>query len=462
MALKALLLAKKIADAKTELEALRAKDAEFETREAELAAAIEEASTEEEQSAVEEMANTYDSEHEAHETAKSSLEGEITRMETELEEMNKEPVRSTEPVNAVRKDEKTMAEINIRTLPMHVRAFDALPMERRNAIVEQDDVKTFLTRFREMRQARGVNGADLTVPVVMLDLIKDNMYRYSQLANHVRVENIKGEGRQTIAGTAPEAVWTEMTASINEVSFKFNQITVDGYKVAGYIPVANSILEDSDVSLAAFVIEMLSKSLGLAKDKAILYGKGSASKMPLGIVTRLAQETKPTDYEANAPEWVDLHTSNIVTIDDALTGAEFWAALAIASGNTKTDYNTGAMFWAMNSKTYTLLMSKLVTFTASGDITANINMTMPVIGGSIVILEFIPDGDIIGGYGELYLWAQRASVALDVSEHVQFIQDNTVYRGKERADGKPVIAGAFVAININGGTVTTSATFAGE
>lgn len=142
-------------------------------------------------------------------------------------------------------------------------------------------------------QSRSITGAELTIPLVFLELIAENMYRYSKLLNRVRVRNVTGEARQTIAGTVPEAVWTEMCGAINELSFSFNQITVDGYKVAGFVPVCNSLLEDNDINLASWIVEMLSEAIGLAMDKAILYGKGSASKMPLGIVTRLAQQSKP-------------------------------------------------------------------------------------------------------------------------------------------------------------------------
>ena len=185
-----------------------------------------------------------------------------------------------------------MEKINIRSLPTGQRAFDALPMERRQAIVAQDDVKEFLTRFRELGKTRAaIQGGELTIPIVFLDLIAENMFRYSKLLNRVRVRNVRGEARQTIAGLAPEAIWTEMCGAINELTFQFNQITVDGYKVAGYIPVCNSLLEDSDVDLASWIVEMLSESLGYAKDKAILYGTGS--KMPMGIVTRLRRIPNP-------------------------------------------------------------------------------------------------------------------------------------------------------------------------
>lgn len=468
MALKAIMLRNRIDKKMSELEELRKKDEEFLNREAELETAINEAVTEEEQQVVSEQIDAFDTEKTEHEEAKTRLQGEIDDLEAELAETEKEP--PAEPVREVKvkKEERKEMMVNreIRSLPMNVRAFDSLPVETRNQIVEREDVKEFLERMRSMKgNTRAIQGGELEIPVVFLELISENMYRYSKLLNRVRVRNVPGEARQTIAGTVPEAVWTEMCGAINELTFVFNQITLDGYKVAGYVPVCNSLLEDtvSNLDLASWIVEMLSESIGLAEDKAILYGKGSASHMPLGIVTRLAQDSQPDGYPANAPAWVDYSDTNIIKINGtSLTGAEFWAQLAMAAGNTFTRYNRGEQFWAMNSKTYATLKSKLITFTATGDIVANLFGTLPVINGNIDILEFIPDGDIIGGYGDLYLWADRRAMAIDSSEHVQFIQDNTVFRGKARADGAPIIPGAFVAININNVNVTTAMDFAAD
>lgn len=468
MALKAIMLRNRIDKKMSELEELRKKDEEFLNREAELEAAINEAVTEEEQQVVSEQVDVFDAEKTEHEEAKTRLQGEIDDLEAQLAETEKEP--PAEPVREmkVKKEERNEMMVNkeIRSLPMNVRAFDSLPMDTRRQIVEREDVKEFLERMRSMKgNTRAIQGGELEIPVVFLELISENMYRYSKLLNRVRVRNVPGEARQTIAGTVPEAVWTEMCGAINELTFVFNQITLDGYKVAGYVPVCNSLLEDtvSNLDLVSWIVEMLSESIGLAEDKAILYGKGSASHMPLGIVTRLAQDSQPDGYPANAPAWVDYSDTNIVKINGtSLTGAEFWAQLAMAAGNTFTRYNRGEQFWAMNSKTYATLKSKLITFTATGDIVANLFGTLPVINGNIDILEFMPDGDIVGGYGDLYLWADRRAMAIDSSEHVQFIQDNTVFRGKARADGAPIIPGAFVAININNVNVTTAMDFAAD
>ena len=469
MALRQIMLSRKIEQKKQELAALREKDADFQTREDALTQAIEEAQTEEEQKTVEEEVEKFDTEKTAHDEAKEKLEAEIGDLEAELEAAEVDPPAPAERHDNKEKKVRTnvmRTDVNIRSLPMSKRAFDALPADLRESIVQRDDVKAFLSQLRSMKGAtRAIQGGELEIPVVFLDLISENMYRYSKLLNRVRVRSVPGQARQTIAGTVPEAVWTEMCGAINELTFVFNQITLDGYKVAGYIPVCNSLLEDtvSNLDLASWIIEMLSEAIGLAEDKAILYGKGSAAHMPLGIVTRLAQDAQPAGYPANAPAWVDLSDTNIIKIDGtSLTGAQFWSQLALAAGNTFTRYSRGNQFWAMNSKTYAQLKSKLITFTATGDIVANLFGTLPIINGDIDILEFIPDGDIIGGYGDLYLWVDRASMQIESSREVQFIQDNTVFRGKSRADGAPIIPGAFVAININNTNVTTVMDFAAD
>lgn len=465
MALKAIMLRRSIEKKQAELEALRQKDAEFSTREAELETAINEAETPEQEQAVTEEVEAFDADKTAHEEAKAALAGEIEGLEAELSEAEAAaPTRSKENHPTRERTERKMeTNINIRALPMSRRAFDALPMEQRSEIVAREDVREFFAQLRSMKgQQRGVSGAELTIPIVFLDLIAENMYRYSKLLNRVRIRNVNGEARQTIAGTVPEAVWTEMCGAINELTFVFNEVTLDGFKVAGYVPVCNSILEDNDINLASWIVEMLSESIGLALDKAILYGKGAASKMPLGIVTRLAQASKPADYPANAPEWVDLHTSNILKVDSTAEPITFWSALAVAAGNTFTRYSRGRQFWAMNSKTYAKLRSKLIAFNYEGGLVAQFPGVMPVVDGDIDVLEFIPDGDIIGGYGDLYLLALRAGMTIESSREVQFIQDNTVFKGKERADGMPVIPGAFVAININNASVTTAMDFAAD
>jgi HK97 family phage major capsid protein len=229
---------------------------------------------------------------------------------------------------------------------------------------------------------------------------------------------------------------------------------MDGYKVGGYIAVCNARLEDSDIARATEIITALGQAIGLALDKAILYGTGT--KMPLGIVTRLTQTEDPGNAAEGARPWADLHTSNVQSISGK-TDAQLFRALIEAAGAAKGEHSAGNKFWAMNEATYAKLVANAMSINAAGAIVSGVDKQMPVIGGAIETLSFIPNDVIVGGYGDLYPLAERAGTNIAQSEHVRFIEDQTVFKGTARYDGKPAVAEGFVAINIGGGTVAGNA-----
>ena len=464
MALKVLMLNASINAKRKELEALQARDAELEGRQVDLTADIQAAVTEEERKVVEAAVNSFDADFEAHESAKAALSAEISNLQAELDKLehNDPPAPQTGAEHHNERMNTDMNTIDIRALPLTKRAFDALPFAKRQEIVARDDVKTFLAQLRSFKGAKAsVSGADLLVPEILLDLIAENRFRYSKLLNRIRVRQLSGKGKQPVAGLIPPAIWVGACKRLNEIEIQFNEVTLDDYKNAAIVAVCNTDLEDSDIGLAAFIVEAISQAIGMSDDMAILYGKGAAYNMPLGIVTRLAQTSKPDSYPVNAPAWVDLHTSNIKSLSADLTGVAFWAALTVATGNTFSRYARGNQFWAMNSKTYNLLKSKAITFTASGDVVANIFGVLPIINDDIDILEFMPDGDIVGGYGDLYLWGQRRGMTIGADEYgfTNRVNDQTIFFGKERADDLPVIPQSFVAINIQGNTPASEILF---
>lgn len=457
--LKVLLLRKKLDVAKKALEALRAKDAEFAKREAELEQAINEAAdaegegAEEAQKVVEEEAEKFDAEKTEHEAAKKTLSDEIAEMETELakQEGEQDTTQPAEPTTETeeRKDTK-MPVISKRN-----RFFGRMDAQERTNLFAQDDVKNFLANVRScIANKRAVENVGLLIPERFIGLIKENVENYSKLYKHINVVAISGKGREVVQGTIPEAIWTECCANLNELALAFNDVEVDCFKVAGYLKVCNAVLEDSDIDLASALLDALSQAIGLAVDKAILYGRNSAGaqKMPLGIVSRLAQTSEPANYPATARPWVDLHTTNIITIPAGLTGAALFKQIVLASGKAKSNYSRGPKVWVMNENTYTKLMAETVSVDAQGNIVTGVAGTMPVIGGVIEVLNFIPDNTIIGGFFDLYLLAERAGAKFAESEHVFFLQDNTVFKGSARYDGQPVIPEGFIVIGLENTT----------
>lgn len=110
MALRQLMLAKQIADKEKELEEIRGKDADFETREKELETSIEEANTEEERSVVDEEITKFTEEKEAHEERKSELETELGELRGKMKEYEKAPERREKRGDMSRRNEDAMEE----------------------------------------------------------------------------------------------------------------------------------------------------------------------------------------------------------------------------------------------------------------------------------------------------------------------------------------------------------------
>lgn len=459
MALKALLLRKKIDDMKKALSALSEKDSEFEAREAELAQSIEEVTEEttvEERNALDDMVAAFDVEKATHEEEKDSLERKISDLENELAE--EEAAQNTNPMIEKKEEERKEDK------PMNTRdmIFGKMSIQERNEFFAREDVKNYLNDIRTcIKEKRAINNVGLTIPQVMLGYLRQNIDNYSKLYKHVNVQRVNGEGRMAIMGGIPEAIWTECCANLNELSIGFNDVTVDCFKVAGYFKICNATLEDSDINLAAELMTTIGQAIGYALDKAILYGRNSADtqNMPMGIVTRLVQTSQPAGYPATARTWVDLHTSNVKTIANTNTGVALFQQILLASSAAKGKYARGNKVWCMNETTQTFLAAQGMSINANGVLVSAANGTLPLVGGVVEILDFVPDYVIIGGYFELYLLAERRGEQFASSEHVYFLSDQTVMKGTARYDGTPVIAEGFVAIGVNGTTPDATMSF---
>jgi HK97 family phage major capsid protein len=466
--LKALMLRRRIDLKKKDLAALREKLEGLNTREAELSQAIEEVETEEQRTAVEEEITAFENERNEAQTGADQLEQEISDLEEELRQ-EEEAQDTTPPADtgatggetANTGAGETATENRGGNIPM-IRRLKNFTQQEREAFLGNEQVRSFLGEVRTaIAEKRAITGVGLTIPEVMLGLVREEIAANSKLLKFINLRPVGGKGRLNIMGKIPEAVWTEMCANLNELDLAFNQTEVDGYKVGAFIAICNATLEDSDLALAQEIVTAIGIAIAKALDKAILYGTGT--KMPVGIITRLACESQPAWWGTNDPAFVDLHTSNIKSINKSTsTGAEFFAALIAELGIAKPVYSGDGLFWVMNRKTHLDIMAKALAFDANGALVANTQL-MPIVGGEIVEFEdndVIADYEIVGGFGGNYLMAERAGVEFASSTEVRFLQDQTVFKGTGRYDGRPIEGKAFVIVNYANSTPTKTRSFA--
>lgn len=400
MALRVLMLRKKADEKKTALTELRTKGAGFAVREVELGKSIDEAQTAEEKQAVEDAIAAFEKELAENSAAIADLEQEVTTMEKDIKELED----STPP--AQEDPEKRGGRE-----PMRRTTRDA-----RLAYLARSEVKEFYTRMADaVRDKRSLSNVSLTIPEAVVDMIQTKIGDYGTLYQEVNVLTLNGTLRAIIDGAVPEGVWVEMTGALTELAASFKPVEADGFKVGGYVPVSNSVLEDSMINLASYIETRIAQAISKALDKAILKGTGPTGKQPLGIIPSLHNDNKPAAFVYNVGKIME----HVGDIDDG-------------------ENSVGEIIAVMKRSTYyKQVVPNTVTFTADGKQVVQ-SVASPTLAGVRVVFNNNMDKNavLLGDYKK-YLLAERAGVEILSSTDVKFIEDQTVFKGTARYDGKP-------------------------
>lgn len=458
MALKILRRQQDLRSMQAQMETLVSERDAFAAREHELEADIAAAQTEEDRAAVDAAIDEFEQQRNANVVAIAELQ---TRIDATTEEIRSLEAAQTPPP-AAGQPAAPAAERSNNTMPMTnpERRWLGLTYQERDALLQAPETRDFLSNIRALRTSqRSASGAELGIPDNLLPMLRDLTYQYSRVLPHISLQPVGGTSRQNIAGVAPEAIWTEMDAVMNELDINFYQLTMDGFMIGGYLALPNYVLsDDTDLSLLTTVVQYLAAAIAKGLDKACIYGTGT--KMPVGIITRLAATSKPEWWGANQDTFTDLHESHVLKLDlGAKYGAEFFQKLCEATGVPSPNYSDGRAVWFCNRKTHLDIVSRSLNFNAAAALVAGVSGTMPVIGGEFVELEFMQDYDVCGGFGSLYSLSQREGVVIDSNVNVKWRQNMTCFKGLARYDGKPAIGEAFVLFNYKNTAPKTTTTF---
>lgn len=465
-ALKVLVLNSEITALRAQLTPLEQTRDGFAAREEQLRQAlgeITETSTDEERNAVSSAVDTFEQERSANAAEIARIQGEIDTRSAEIARLEAEQTPPPATPTVSNSDTRNNDHHERSLVPMNnttERRWFGLTYAERDALMQSEQVRTFLKQIREARaQQRSVTGGELGIPDGFLPILRDLTYQESKFLRYCFTTSFRGTTRQNVAGVAPEAIWTEMKDRLNEIDIDFWQLTMDGFMVGGYMAVPNSVLmDDSDLSLTTTILQALASSLAKAIDKSIWFGTGES--MPVGIITRLAAQTKPTWWGSQQGDFTDLHTSNILKLDlAAKNGVEFFRPLVAALAVAKPDYSNGTVIWVMNRKTHMDIQSRALAFNDAAALVAGVSNSIPIVGGEIVEWEVMPDNEIAGGYMSLYRSVEREGTTIESNTNVRWLENQTCFKGMQRRDGKPAIGEAFVLVNYGNTAPTTTTTF---
>ena len=232
------------------------------------------------------------------------------------------------------------------------------------------------------------------------------------------------------------ASWTEEGASLAESEAKFGRIVLQASKLACRCDVPNELLQDSIVSFAAFIDNILPAAIAWFEDTAFMTGNGVGQ--PLGVLNSpaLVTVTKETGQVADTVVW-----ENIVKMYSRMLPASLATAVWVANIDTFPEFATmslsvgtgGSAIWLNNGVT---------------------GPPMTILGRPVIFTEKVPT---IGGAGSgkdvsfidfgYYLIGDRMQMRAESSIHAQFTTDQTVYRIIERVDGRGWLQSAVTPQN---------------
>ncbi|MFO7555296.1 MAG: phage major capsid protein [Desulfobacterales bacterium] len=248
-------------------------------------------------------------------------------------------------------------------------------------------------------------------------------------SNGIKIPGLDETSR--VAGSRQGGVlsyWISEAAEKQASKPKFRLVELSLKKSVVLIYSTDELLQDA-AALEAFIKKAASDELAFNQDDAILNGTGAGQ--PLGILNSGALVT--VAKEAGQPADTVI-TENIVKMWSRMLGSSRKNAVWLINQNVEPQLYTMSLAVGTGGSPI---------FMPGGALSQEPYMTL--FGRPIIPCEQCPTlgdaGDIIlASFQDGYVIAEKGGIQTDVSIHVQFIQDESIFRFVYRWDGSPMLA----------------------
>lgn len=422
MALRKLVIGKKLRELKPALAEVRKGLAGFAKREGELESAIEEASTDEEMKTVEEEVEELEKEIEDKKAEETALVEEIEQLEEELEELEDQQRA------VLGKGEKRNMPKNqqVRTVGMGENYFT------REVMDFYSDLRSKLNMRANGNVLPPTGDNEVIIPDLVMNRIRERIGDYTTLYPLVDLVMAKGRVKLVLDVDTKEATWMEMrgVSLPEDDDSELTAVEFEGFLLGRIVYIDNSLLEDAQpiINLDDYLTKRIARSIAKGIDKGIAIGEGPTKKQPDGIIPQIPIENKVTAKPAYAE--IIPHLGKIDTGEDA----------------------TGEITVVMHRQTYYERIAALTLHVDSNgrDVVQLPNLKEPnFLGLPVTFNNYIPKNKLIFGVFENYTLVEREAARIDASADYKFREYQTAIRGIGRYDGKPVLPKAFVEVTLD-------------
>jgi HK97 family phage major capsid protein len=249
-------------------------------------------------------------------------------------------------------------------------------------------------------------------------------------SNSIKINGVDETSRASTRFGGVVGYWKDEAAQKTASKPKFRQIELNLKKLIGLCYATDELLQDA-AALESFIRKAFPAEFGFLLDDAVINGTGAGQ--PLGILNAgcLVSVTKEAGQKADTLVW-----ENVV---------KMYARLFAQSRNNAV--------WLINQNVEPQLMQMSMAvgtggvpvYLPAGGATANPYATLfgrPVI--AIEQCQTLGDkGDIVFADLGGYILAEKGGIQADMSIHVQFVYDESVFRFVMRVDGQPERASAL-------------------
>lgn len=284
MALKVLMLRKKLDEKNKALEELSEKEKTLQTREAELEQAIQEAETEEEREAVEEEVEKFEAEKGENETERSGLEKEVADLEAEIaeEERKQKTVIEERKVEEVKKvDEKELRIAQRAAFCNYIRGV----REERN----------------DYNMTQGNNGA--IVPTTIAEEIITKVTQLSPIYALAHKYNVKGKLEIPYYPASSDhviaAAYKDEMAALEASSGDFGAVELTGFELGALAKISKKLINNTDVDITPFVVDQMAEAFAIKYEMEFLNGTNSKVTGMLAGITQNVTGTYKSSVTAD-------------------------------------------------------------------------------------------------------------------------------------------------------------------
>lgn len=268
----------------------------------------------------------------------------------------------------------------------------------------------------------GFEGVEKTLPATVIDRVFESLTDEHPLLKEVQIVNASGLKEFVVrkAGVAG-AEWGKLTDEIKKkLEAAFEVVEVTDSKLSAYIPVPNAYTQLGALWLDKYVRTILTESIAIALENTIVAGNGVDK--PTGMINDLdGSFQKVTGYPAKSAE-------TLADFKPATLGKTVMKP--ITEGKVK---NVGTIALICNPADYwEKIFPQTVVQSADGHYVFNV---LPI-DAKVIQSVACPVGKIIAYIPNSYYVGISFNEGIKKSEHVHFLEDETVYVQRLLATGR--------------------------